>query len=229
VIVWIALRMVRVTDLREALRSDRGDLAVLGVTAALALFVDLYMAVFTGVALSLGLVVRRASLLRLLELRRAPAGHYAEHAIDAETGCSAVTLLQAEGDLFFAVADELGDRLHRVAERGTRGIVLRLKRTLAIDDAAAAALARFARTVAQSGGVLVLCGVRPELRASVERSELAAALGDENILQVEPGARPFASVERALDQVQLRLGLQRGPASLRAVPESESGECGWSI
>jgi SulP family sulfate permease len=188
--------MVRTADVRRLFHADRADFAVLVATAALTVLVDLPIAIFTGVALSLGLVIRRASLLRLSELRAGPAGQYQELPLGPETGRDAVTVLQAEGDLFFAVGDELQQRLEQVAANGALGIVVRLKRTLSIDPAAASALAAFARAHAARGGRLVLCGLRPELRALIERTELEEAVGDDAFF--ETGGAPFESVERAV-------------------------------
>jgi SulP family sulfate permease len=196
VVIWIAIRMVRTADVRRLFHADRADFAVLVATAALTVLVDLPIAIFTGVALSLGLVIRRASLLRLSELRAGPAGQYQELPLGPETGRDAVTVLQAEGDLFFAVGDELQQRLEQVAANGALGIVVRLKRTLSIDPAAASALAAFARAHAARGGRLVLCGLRPELRALIERTELEEAVGDDAFF--ETGGAPFESVERAV-------------------------------
>jgi SulP family sulfate permease len=230
VVIWIAVRMVSLPELRRVARANRADLGVLLATAALTLMVDLHIAVFGGVALSLGLVISRASLLRVSELQQGPAGFFVERPIDDRTGRAPIAVLQAEGDLFFGVADELEQRLAAVASRGARGIVLRLKRTLAIDGAAAAALARFAAAHRAQGGVLALCGLRPELEASITRSELAAALGQHALF--ETSDRPFASVWAALRQVQSELALPPGLAQLRiaeAEPKGETSDSSWSV
>jgi sulfate permease, SulP family len=207
VVIWIAIRMVRLEDLRRLFRADRADFTVGVATAVLTVVVDLPIAVFTGVALSLGLVIRRASLLRLSELRFGSSGEYQELPLGPETGRESVTVLQAEGDLFFAVADELQQRLEQVAENGARGIVVRLKRTHSIDPAAASALATFALRQSARGGRLVLCGLRPELRAVIERTELEEAVGPDAFF--DTGGAPFESVERAIQHV--RCALQTAP------------------
>ncbi len=226
VVIWIAARMVRPADLARVRRADRTDFALLVATTALTLVVDLQIAVLAGVALSLGVVISRASLLRLSELQRGPAGHLVERPLDAATGAHPITLLQAEGDLFFGVADELEAVLRSVAARGTRGIVLRLKRTFALDSAAAEALSRFTLEHRARGGALALCGLRPELERRIAATSLSAALGDDAVF--ETGDRPFASLERALRQVQERLGLPRGLEPIRAASVEPTDET-WSI
>jgi SulP family sulfate permease len=230
VVIWIAVRMVSIAELRRVSRSNTADLVVLVVTAALTLMVDLHIAVFGGVALSLGLVISRASLLRVSELQRGSAGLLVERPIDERTGCAPIAILQAEGDLFFGVAEELEQRLGCVASRGARGIVLRLKRTLAIDGAAAAALARFATTHRGRGGVLALCGLRPELEVSIARSDLAPALGHHALF--ETSDRPFASLAAALREVQSALGLPLGLEQIRTAEtdlHGDAADSSWSV
>jgi len=230
VVIWIAARMVSVEELLRVMRSNTADSVVLLVTAILTLVVDLHLAVFGGVALSLGLVVSRASLLRVSELQRGGAGHLVERPIDERTGQAPIAILQAEGDLFFGVAEELERRLSAVAGRGARGIVLRLKRTLAIDGAAAAALARFAISHRARGGVLALCGLRPELEATIARSELAAVLGHHALFETSDW--PFASLEAALRQVQSELGFPPGPEQVRSADadvQGDAADSSWSV
>jgi len=230
VVIWIAARMVDLTELRRVSRSNTADFVVLLVTAALTLTVDLPIAVFGGVALSLGLVISRASLLHISELQRGPAGFLVERPIDEGTGGTPIAILQAEGDLFFGVADELEQRLAAVAGRGARGIVLRLKRTLAIDGAAAEALARFATAHRARGGVLALCGLRPELEVLIARSALTTALGNHALF--ETSDRPFASLAAALRQVQTELGLPLGLEQLRETEADLHGaasDSSWSV
>jgi len=226
VVLWIAARMVRPRELARTRRSDRADFFVLLATALATLALPLPVAVLVGVALSLGLVIHRASLLHVSELQRTAAGHLAERPVDGDTGKTSPTLLQLEGDLFFGVADELESRLEEVAARGTRAIVLRVRRTHAIDGAAAEALARFVTRFRARGGVFALCGLRPSLEPRVRRSGLADALGEDAIF--EPGERPFAALERALERVQARAGLPAGLAQVRAARE-DAAEPSWSI
>lgn len=226
VVLWIAVRMVRPRELAHTRRSDRADFAVLLATAAATLTLPLPLAVSVGVALSLGLVIHRASLLQVHELQRTAAGHLAERAMDADTGRTSVTVIQVEGDLFFGVAEELESRLDAVAANGARGLVLRVRRTHAIDGAAAEALARFVTRFRERGGAFALCGLRPSLEPRVRRSGLAAALGDDAIF--EPGERPFAALERAVERVQRALALPPGLAQIRPARE-DAPDASWSI
>lgn len=226
VVLWIAWRLMRTEGLAHALRLDRSERVVLGVTAASALLLDLELAVFLGVFLSLALVIRRASLLRLSEWQRAEAGHWTERPLDAETGRWPITVLQIEGDLFFGVAEELAERLEAVVAQGTRAIVIRLRGTHAVDGAAATALARFALEFRARGGLLLLCGLPPKLRASVEESGLGGVLGDDAIY--DRAERPFAALESALQRARAHVGAQAEGAALRAVA-NDGGASAWVI
>jgi SulP family sulfate permease len=226
VVLWIALRMVRLEDLQRIRRADRADFSVLIVTFGATLLFDLELAVFAGVGISLALVVHRAGLLRLSEFARAGSGELREIPLDPETGSAPITLLQAEGDLFFGVADELEQRLDAVASAGTRAIVLRLKRTHAIDGSASEALARFCERFHTRGGILLLCGLRPDMRRRIERSELGRALGADAI--DETAGRPFESLERAIERARRHLGAPRDARLLRDAQHVDV-ESSWSI
>ena len=227
VVISIALGMLWPRAEENGVRWDRADRAVLAVTAAATLLLPLPAAVLSGVALSLGLVLHRASLLHVSEYRATPSGRLVERPVDAETGRSTVTVLALEGDLFFGVADELERLLLEVAARGARGIVLRVRRTHAIDGAAAAALARFTVAYRARGGALAVCGLHAALRPRFEHSGLGRALGDDALF--EPGDTPFGALARALERVRGELGLAPAEAPLRRTSDAEGEGEGWSI
>lgn len=220
VVISIALGMIRGVRGDPRLRRDRADRAVLAVTAAATLLLPLPFAVLSGVALSLGLVIHRASLLHVAEYRATPAGRFVERPIDADTGRSPITLLALEGDLFFGVADELEQLLDEIAGRGARGIVLRVRRAHAVDAAAAAALARFAARHRARGGALAVCGLRGELATRFVESGLGEALGGDALFASDD--LPFHALARALERVRHVLGLAPDAAALRPVDATES-------
>jgi SulP family sulfate permease len=111
-----------------------------------------------------------------------------------------MVLLALEGDLFFGIVEELEDNLQRIAEKGARVIILRLKRTHAIDATAAEALATFALQFQARGGRLMLAGLRPELHARILVSHLAEVVGAENVLLTDN--RLLGSVRKAIERAR---------------------------
>jgi len=227
VVISIALGMIRAGAGNPLVRRDRADGAVLAVTAAATLLLPLPVAVLSRVALSLGLVIHRASLLHVAEYRMTPGGRLVERPVDAETGRSTVTVLALEGDLFFGVADELERMLDEIASRGARGIVLRVRRTHALDAAAAEALARFSVRHRARGGALAVCGLRGELAERFVESGLGAALGGDALFASDD--TPFHALTRALEQVRRELAIPADAAPLRPAEDAEGEPETWSI
>src|SRR5262249_13493462 len=106
--------------------------------------------------------------------------------------------------LFFGVADELEERLSRLAHAGTRVFIFRLKRTHSIDSTVLGVFERFTRKVRNEGGHVILCGLHPELMRVLGAYGLLDLIGRENIF--ETGGGVFTSARRALDRAAQLVG-----------------------
>jgi len=208
-IVLTGFASISPTQIRRAAATP-GDAAVLVVTLAVTLWLDLVPAVYAGLLLSLALLVRRAGRLQMVELAQSGLRRLREVPIDARTGTTPVVILHLEGDLNFAVAPELSDRLKEVSARGPEVLILRLKRARHLDATVLEVLRRLAKDFESRGARLVLCGLTEPLLALLARTELGAVLGPEGLLPT--GGRLFEGLERALDLARERL---------RPRPESE--------
>jgi SulP family sulfate permease len=200
IIMWIAVLMVDLESARYVWRWSVADAIVLVMTYVSTLVFEIQYAIYLGVFLSLVLLVRRVGELQIVEMVEVAPRVYREIEIDAETGSSALVLLALEGDLFFGVVEELEEHLSRIAAKGARAIVIRMKRAHAIDATAAEALANFAIHFQEKGGRLILCGLKPELHAQVLRSHLGEVLGPENVLMTDK--RHLESLRRAIDKAR---------------------------
>ena len=230
IIMWIAVVMVDLGSARYVWRWSRTDAVVLVITYASTLLFPIQYAIYFGVVASLGMLVRRAGELQMVEMVEVAPRMVREIEIDSETGSSALTLLALEGDLFFGVVEELEDKLARIAANGTQAIIIRLKRAHAIDATAAEALANFAAHFHAQGGRLTLCGLKPELRERIARSHLGEVLGEENLLLTD--ARSFGSLRRAIDAARrdiLQRGDLRGRPLVRHAPGEAGGGSSYSI
>jgi len=202
VVGLVVLSGVELIDLPAIRRAatTRGDALILAVTLAATLWIDVAQALFLGVFLSLALLVRRAGRLQMVELVQAPGGRFREIALDARTGTTPAVILHLEGDLNFAVAVELGERLEEITARGARVLILRLKRARHLDATLLEAL-RAALVDARERGVRVLvCGLSEELVALLATGEIGRLLGADGLLRAGP--RLFEGFERALDRTR---------------------------
>lgn len=200
----IAFGLIDWRYFRRAIRSDRADAAVCGVTFASTLFLPLAYAVFVGVALNLALYLRRASQLHMSEMVRSTAGPYMERPIMTKQGDQAVRFLQIEGDLFFAMADELQDKLSSIAQSGVRVVVIRLKRTHSLDNTVLGVMEQFVEQMQARGGHVVLCGLRDDIYQRIDEFGLVATIGPDNVFETQFGV--FTSAKQALQRARQLVG-----------------------
>jgi SulP family sulfate permease len=221
VLFVIAVGLIDWPFLVRAARTSRGDATVCLVTFGATLLAPLEYAIFVGIFLNLALYLRTASRLHLAEMVQLPGGSsFVERPIhDRVTGERQVLFLQLEGELFFAVADELQDRLTALQHSPVRVVVLRLKRTHSIDATVLHVLEQFTRDMQARGGHVILCGVKPELMATLRGYGLIDVLGRENVFEATTGV--FTSAKRALQRARDLVGASIDATGIN-VDESEA-------
>lgn len=211
VLFVIAIGLIDWRDILRVVRTSRSDAAVCVATIVATLLAPLEYAIFIGIFLNIALYLRTASRLHLAEMVHTPSprggtGTFLERPLhDRISGERKVLFLQLEGELFFAIADELQERLTSLAHSGVRVVILRLKRTHSIDATVLHVLEEFARTMKKQQRHVILCGVKPELLRTLRAYGLVALLGPGNVF--ETGGGVFTSAKRALARARELLGV----------------------
>ena len=227
VLTVIGWRLIDWHYIPRMVRASRPDAVVCGITFAAAMLVPLELAIFLGVFLNLALYLRTASRLHVSEMIHRPGGAFVERPIvDKHTGERQVVFLQLEGDLFFAVADELEDRLNALAKSPVRVVILRLKRTHSIDATVLAVLERFAADMTERQGYVVLCGVKPELMTALRAYGFLDRIGRENVFPTGGGV--FTSAKLALGRARDLVGRSIDTMGLESDPD-DAGEPNYVI
>lgn len=227
-LVHIGLKLVDVARMKAIFETTTGDRAVLIATFSSVLLVEhLENALLIGVAVSIYYALRRAEgfKLRLLDVaidggihesdegrpgRLLPREENEEGTLPPE-----VTLLNLQGELYFAAAEELQAELKRLIAEDARFLVLRVQEAYNLDVTTADAMARIAEEARERGGRLILCGVRPGMYGTLERAGLVSRIGEDSILRAEPEV--LASTRKAI-----ALALDLAEERRRALGEEES-------
>ncbi|MFT7640578.1 MAG: SulP family sulfate permease [Pirellulaceae bacterium] len=199
VLLFVAFGLVDWRYIRRAVKTSRGDAAVLLVTFLATLTIPLEYAVLVGVALSLALYLRRATELQIQEMVPGAEGVFLERPLSASSGNKAVTFVQLEGSLFFAQADEFEEKLQALLRSPVKVVVFRLRRVHSIDATMLGVLDRFARSLTNAGRHVVLCGIHTSLMGSLEDFGIVKLIGTENVFPTDT-AGIFASAEAALQR-----------------------------
>lgn len=219
-LIATALTMIDRRELMQVVMRDRDDRRVLAVTVACVFFLPLHWAVLIGLAASVVLFLRRVARLHLFEMVRGESSAFRERRIDEQTGGSAITMLQVEGPLFFAHAEEMADTLQAIMRRGPRVVILRMRRTRQIDFSVTEAMRRVIVRYLADGGRFIVCGVTPKLHRTLMRSPLGWMLGEENIL--ESTRQVFGAATRAIEMA--RQFVASSPCDDRPLFREESAE-----
>jgi SulP family sulfate permease len=189
VLVMIAWRLVDLQAMRHIAHAGGGEAAVLGVTVAATLLMNLDLAILFGVLLSLGIYVYKTSQPRFVPVVPDPLAE-TRKSVEVQPGldeCPQLKLVRLEGGLYFGAVDhaeQVFDRLH--AEHPSQRHALMLcKGVNYVDLAGGEALAAEARRRSRAGGGLYLHGLRPPIRARLARTGALAAIGEENVFETK--------------------------------------------
>jgi len=184
----VAYDLVDVPRIKRILKARRSDAAAFVVTVLATWVLRLDYAIYVGVVLSLFLFMRRARLLTIHQLAFDDAGRPMELREKdpslPQRQCSAIRMLQIEGQLFFGAAGELADALDDIiADPDVKVVWIRLRRAFGMDVTVADALQAAATRLQGQGRHLLIVGVRPEAAEVLKRTGTSDALGHEHMFE----------------------------------------------
>jgi SulP family sulfate permease len=165
-----APHVVRV--LRTAPRADR---LLLVVTFLLTVFVDLVVAVNVGVVLAALLFMRR-----MAETVRIEPQAFDDSAGEDVVLPHDVLVYRIEGPFFFGAAEKLERTLERL-QLDVSTLVLRLGRVPFMDATGLNTLGEIVGRLKRRHVRVLLCGIHPALRKSLDSSGITAQVGEANL------------------------------------------------
>jgi SulP family sulfate permease len=164
ILLLVAWGMSEVDRFRSLLQMEVGERALLLLTFALTVLVDLTVAIGVGVTL--------ASLLFMSRMSETAGVMPEELSVDDPEQRAAlpkgVEVFRFSGPMFFGVAGEMMDALRRFG-RAPRMIILRMDQVPYIDSSGATALESFARLAHGAGTRVILCELREQPRLLLTR------------------------------------------------------------
>jgi SulP family sulfate permease len=185
-LVHVGIKLIDAARLRGVFDATTGDRAVLLTTFTAVLLVEhLENALFLGIGVSVYFALRRAEGFKLRVLVETPEGSLTEVPELDPSHAGKLTVLNLQGELFFAAAEELQIALERLLETSARYIVLRVQEAYNLDATTAGAIVHVAERARQRGGRLLLCGVRPGMYGTFERAGFLPQIGEDAIFRAD--------------------------------------------
>jgi sulfate permease, SulP family len=203
ILLVVAYQMSEWRVFRAELTSPRSDVAVLLVTFFLTVLVDLTVAIEVGMVLAAFLFMKRMADVTDV---RAVTGDLIEEEDEEDAAATSayivprgVEVFEINGPFFFGAAETFKDTIARVAGR-PKVLIIRLRRTPAMDATGLHALTDVVRRSRREGTRVLLAEVQPQPLATLRRSVLVDEIGEENVC---------ATMEEALARAHEELELRR--------------------
>lgn len=185
ILMKVAINMCEPTMFVKIFRSGpRGDTLVLFLSFFLTVFVDLTVAIQTGVIVAALLFMHRMS--ELTQSGYITSSMQEENDDDALTALrkrdmpKGVEVFEIYGPFFFGVADKFKSAVLSI-DSVPKVFILRMRHVLSMDLTALHALEDLYEKSARDGTTLILSGIHAQPLAVLERSSLYKRIGEENI------------------------------------------------
>jgi len=125
ILFMVAWGLIDFKEIKHILKASRRETAVMAVTFFGALFLELELAIFAGILLSLVLYLERVS--HPLIVTRAPNPMLYKNAFSSEPGlpeCPQLKILRIDGSLFFGSINHVQDEFERIREHAPEQVHL---------------------------------------------------------------------------------------------------------
>ncbi len=191
ILFMVAWGLIDFHEIRHILRASRQETAVMAVTFFGALFLELELAIFAGVLLSLVLYLMRVSRPRIVT--RVPDPRLPNRAFSSDPElpqCPQLRLLRIDGSLFFGSVSHIQEAFAEIEEKhpDQKYLALICQGINFADVAGADALVQEARKRKARGGDLYLINVKQGLWDSLEESGALDEIDPNNVFQSKTAA-----------------------------------------
>ena len=217
-LIITAATMIQRKRLVMTWRSGSNSRIVMGGTLAATLIMPLETAVFAGVLLSIFILLRVTGKPDLTQLVQHPDYGFEEVPFN-RAAPSSVAIINLEGDLYFAAAEDLDYELLQALRPETRVVVLRMKRLRAVGSSAMAMLEHFYQLLKERGIHLIVCGIEEDMAKVLTGSGVRQLIGEQNIFYADN--RIFQSTELALARAMSIVEMQRAKSEKAAEKAQE--------
>lgn len=212
VLFVVAYNMGEWKEIGVILRLSKTDKAVWAATFGLTVFADLTIAVEVGIVLAALLYIYRVSQTTTVST---VTDEYIEsgrvHSLQDKDLPPYVSILRIHCPFLFGTTDKLAEETADLNQFAPV-VDLRLRNMTAIDATGLHALESFSDRLHKAGKTLLLCGARNQPVQMLERSEIAAHIGRENILpHVEAALLRAKEITEDFDRVGVEVAKDYSP------------------
>lgn len=184
VLFLVGYGLIDTHHIHQIFKTSRAETGVLVVTFLSTLFLELELAIFAGVLLSLFLYLRRTSQPRILVRVPDPSDSRRTLATDPQLPeCPQMRIIRIDGSLFFGAVNYLQETLRTYQRMSPeqKHLMIVMSGVNFIDLAGAEVLAQEAKRYRANGGGLYLVGVKEGVCEPLRRGGYVDQIGPDNI------------------------------------------------
>ena len=201
ILFLVIFGLIDLKHIRQILTSSKAETTVMLATFFAVLFVNLEVAIFTGVILSLIFYLNRTSHPKVSTL--VPDTNDARRRFSADPDlpeCPQLKIIRIDGSLFFAAVSNVVEKLRKFELKFPmqKNLVIVASGINFIDMEGAEALAQEAQHRRDSGGNLYLIGVKDAVSLVLRRTGFIGSIGEDNIFESKTAA--LSKVYSCVDQ-----------------------------
>lgn len=180
ILIVIAWNMSEIKHIKSIMKAPRADRAVLFITFALTVLVDLNFAIQTGISLAAILFIN--SMMQSTKIRSYNEEEETDDpdSINKKIVPEGVEVYEIQGPLFFGIAEKLIDALTNM-EVTPQVFILRLRLVPMIDAAGLHAIDTVHERLKNRGSTLILSGVNRDVNKYIHKTGIHKKIGEDNI------------------------------------------------
>jgi len=181
ILITVAYNMGVWHEIPEILRLGWSSTAVWFVTFALTVLADLTVAVQAGMILAVLIFIRKVTMTTTITRITPQDVHDGrKHSLQLHEIPEGVAIFRVHGPFLFGSTQKLS-AIDSNIESLPQVVILRLRNMTAIDSTGLHALADIAAKLKSAGRDVILCGMRPQPRQMMRRSDFLAQVGEGNL------------------------------------------------
>jgi len=182
VLIVVAYQLIRIEDIRRALRASRSDAAVMLVTFLVTVFLNIEFSIYVGVLLSIGLHLAKTSHPRIYSVVPDLSTGKMVGFAQGQTCCQ-MDILQVEGSIFFGSAVFVLEDLQRRLRHHplVNHLLIRMHQVNTLDASGIHILEIILERIRKRGGGIYFSGVNQRVFDVLNNSGLLKDIGHTHV------------------------------------------------
>lgn len=183
VLVVVAYNMSEWRSFRDLLKGSKSDAAVLVTTFLLTVIFDLTIAIEVGLILAIFLFLKRIMETTQISEIKSEMNLNEDEELAADEKLNipkGVEVYEIDGPFFFGIANKFDEKMRLVGEK-SKVRIIRMRKVPFIDSTALYNLESLCLKSKSENICIILSGVRPNVRAALEKADFPQLIGKNNI------------------------------------------------